>query len=87
MVLSLSVLFSAIKSARFRPVRERGDMSPPPQSKADPPHSRLKSREGIPHITSPRTHRQARGLLKDEGDKEREQTDKNPAAAQEVIYF
>jgi len=75
------------RSARFRPVRDRGDLSPPPQSKADQHQSRVKPtpKEGLPHISSPRTHRPPGGLHKDEGDKE--QKDKNPGTAQEVIYF
>lgn len=75
-------LFSAVKSARFRPVR--GDTSPPQQFKADHQHSRLKH---MPHLSSPRTQRHARLLPKDEEDKEREQKDKSPGTTQEVIYF
>lgn len=61
-------------------------MSPPSLSKADSQHSRLKPtpKEGLPHISSPRTHRQAHALHKDNGDKER---DKTPGTTQEVIYF
>ena len=77
--------FSGVKSARFRPVRERGDMSPPQQIKADHQHGRLK--HNVPLITSPRTQRHARLLPKDEEDKERGQKDKSPSTAQEVIYF
>lgn len=79
---------SAIKSARFRPVRDRGDVSPPPQPKVESLQGKLKSvpKEGIPQISSPRSHRLARVFHKDEGDKERGQ-DKGPGAAHEVIYF
>lgn len=74
---------SAVKSARFRPVR--GDASPPQQIKADHQHSRLK--HNLPHLSSPRTQRHGRLLPKDDEDKEREQKEKSPGTAQEVIYF
>ena len=74
--------FSAVKSARFRPVR--GDTSPPQQIKPDQ-HGKLK--HNLPHLSSPRTQRHARLLPKDEEDKEREQKDKSPGTAPEVIYF
>ena len=80
-----------MKSARFRPVRERGgDTSPPQQIKADHQQSRLKHnlREQVQQLSSPRAQRQTRALHKDEEDKEREQKDKSPAGTtQEVIYF
>ena len=78
---------SAIKSARFRPVRDRGDMSPPAVTNVEAPYSRVKPtpKEGLSHITSPRTQRQTRELLKSEGDKDRDQ--KSPSTAPEVIYF
>ncbi|XP_073242389.1 rho guanine nucleotide exchange factor 28-like isoform X6 [Porites lutea] len=78
---------SAIKSARFRPVRDRGDMSPPAVTNVEAPYSRVKPtpKEGLSHISSPRTQRQARELLKSEGDKDRDQ--KSPSTAPEVIYF
>ena len=75
-------LFSAVKSARFRPVR--GDTSPPQQIKPDQ-HNRLK--HNLPHLSSPRSQRHARLLPKDEEDKERDQKDKSPGTPQEVIYF
>lgn len=75
-------LFSAVKSARFRPVR--GDTSPPQQIKADHQH---RFKHNLPHLSSPRTQRHARLLPKDEEDKEREQKDKSPGTPQEVIYF
>ena len=69
-------------------MRDRGDVSPPPQPKVESLQGKLKSvpKEGIPQISSPRSHRLARVFHKDEGDKERGQ-DKGPGAAHEVIYF
>ena len=62
-------------------------MSPPPQSKVDSHPSKIKPtpKEVVPQ--SPRTHRQARALHKNEGDKDREQKEKSPGTRQEVIYF
>lgn len=78
---------SAIKSARFRPVRDRGDMSPPAVTNVEAPYNRVKPtpKEGLSHISSPHTQRQTRELLKSEGDKDRDQ--KSPSTASEVIYF
>ncbi|XP_068734073.1 rho guanine nucleotide exchange factor 28-like isoform X3 [Montipora capricornis] len=86
---------SATRSARIRPVRERSDLSPPPQSKLESLQSRLRSAPkegglGLAYISSPRSHRQARLLPgQDEGDRVRQQSDKSPsaAAAPDVIYF
>ena len=68
-------------------MRDRGDMSPPAVTNVEAPYSRVKPapKEGLSHISSPRTQRQTRELLKSEGDKDRDQ--KSPSTAPEVIYF
>ena len=95
LVLMLSyfflVLFSGVKSARFRPVKEQGgNTSPPLQIKADHQQGRLKHnlREQVQQLPSPRAQRQTRPFIIDEEDKEREQKDQSPeGATQDVIYF
>ena len=85
------VLFSGVKSARFRPVKEQGgNTSPPLQIKADHQQGRLKHnlREQVQQLSSPRAQRQTRPFIIDEEDKEREQKDQSPeGATQDVIYF